>query len=151
MEKPIYQIESSLDGLYHIFESENEGRVIKKLVAYVKDEQLENRYHLIFGDLDDSNSLDVFAVSNNNDMVMVLSTVIKTLFEFFDKNPNSSVIFTGSTDARTRLYRAVIGKLFNKVSEYYSVKGVNTDGSIEEFDKSKQYQGYLISSKNEEE
>ncbi len=148
MEKPIYTITASDDGLYYSFKSKNDNRVINKFVAYIPDEFLPERYHLLFGDMPDDKTFDVFAVSNNNDMVLVLSTVIKTLLEFFVKNPDKTVFFTGSTLSRTRLYRVIIGKLMNNVELYYEISGMLDDGTFEKFNSVKTYKAFLIAKKS---
>lgn len=144
MEKPVYNIETSPDGLYHIFESIGLQKHTKKMVVYVPDENKTNLFHLIFGDLTDDYTLDVFAISNNQDMKMILATVIQTLFAFFEINPTKKVFFTGSTDARTRLYRAKISNLFEKTGIFYHIYGLLEDDSTEPFNKTGYYKGYFI-------
>jgi hypothetical protein len=147
MEKPIYNIETSPDGLYHIFESIGINKDTRKMVVYVPDENKEDLFHLIFGDLTDDNTIDVFAISNNQDMKMILSSVIQTLHIFFEINPTKKVFFTGSTDARTRLYRATISKLFAKTELFYNIYGLLNNDTTEPFVKTTQYKGYFIEKK----
>ena len=148
MEKPVYNIETSPDGLYHIFESIGNAKTIKKLAVYIPDENRPEMYHLVFGDLKDDDSIDVFAISNNQDMKIILSSVIRTLPVFFEKNPDKKVFFTGSTDSRTRLYRATIAKLLHEAELYYHIYGLLDDGTLEPFVKSNYYKGYLIEKKS---
>jgi hypothetical protein len=149
MEKPIYNIETSPDGLYHIFDSVGVQKNTKKMVVYVPDENKADLFHLIFGDVTDDYNLDVFAISNNQDMKMILSSVIQTLYAFFEINPNKKVFFTGSTEARTRLYRATISKLFEKTELFYNICGLLDDDSTEPFNKSTNYKGYFIEKRHE--
>jgi hypothetical protein len=148
MEKPIYNIETSPDGLYHIFESIGLERNTRKMVVYVPDEIKANLFHLIFGDLTDDYTLDVYSTSNNQDMKIILTSVIQTLYAFFELNPTKKVFFTGSTDARTRLYRAIISKLFEKTELFYNIYGLLEDDSTEPFSKVNYYKGYFIEKKS---
>lgn len=77
MEKPIYNIESSSNRLLYEFESNSNHKIIKKAVVYLPIKQDPNLYELIFGDLQDDGTIDVQTVSNNQDIVLILNTVIK--------------------------------------------------------------------------
>lgn len=149
MEKPAYVVKSTPDALQHIFESINDEKIIKKIVAFVQVEENPDLFQLVFGDLTSDGQIDVFSVSNNNDMKLVLTTVIGTLLTFFDKNPSKTVIFTGSTTARTRLYRAVISKHLKQSELFYDIKGILENGKSEHFESNHIYLGYLIKQKNE--
>ena len=118
------------------------------MVVYVPDENKADLFHLIFGDITDDYSLDVFAISNNQDMKMILASVVQTLYAFFELNPTKKVFFTGSTDARTRLYRATISNLFEKTELYYNIYGLLDDDSTEPFRKTTYYKGYFIEKKS---
>lgn len=80
-------------------------------------------------------------------MAKILSTVISTLSQFFERNPTKIVIFRGSTDTRTRLYRAVISKLLMQVSNDFEVRGINYDETIELFQPNTDYFAYVINKK----
>lgn len=80
--------------------------------------------NLLFGDLLPNGKIDTLSVSNNSDMRIVLTTVVSTLFSFFEQNPDKIVFFTGSTLSRTRLYRAVISKFIQETELFYDIKGI---------------------------
>ena len=141
MEKPIYNIESSSDRLLYEFESNSNHKIIKKAVVYLPIKQSPNLYELIFGDLQDDGTIDVQTVSNNQDIVLILNTVIKTLYHFFELYPSKTVIFTGSSASRNRLYRAVISKLIN---EKFDIFGITFDDEIELFVANKNYFAFQI-------
>jgi hypothetical protein len=148
MEKPTYNVKSSDDGLKYFFESINDDKIIKKVVAYLPTAESPNLYQLIFGDLLPNGEIDVFSNSNNQDMRLVLTTVVGTLAEFFEKYPRKTVAFTGSTNSRTRLYRAAITKFIQTTELYYQVLGILEDDSIENFNPNHQYYAYLIKQKD---
>jgi hypothetical protein len=141
MEKPIYNIESSSDRLLYEFESNSDYKIIKKAVVYLPIKQDPNLYELIFGDLQDDGTIDVQTVSNNQDIFLILNTVIKTLYHFFELYPSKTVIFTGSSASRNRLYRAVISKL---ISEKFAIFGITFDDEIELFVPNKNYFAFQI-------
>ena len=144
MEKPHYELKSTPNALQHVFESVSDDKVIQKIVAYIPTEDDDEYYQLIFGDLLPNGKIDTLSISNNNDMRMVLTTVVSTLFSFFEQNPNKIVFFTGSTLSRTRLYRAVISKFIQQTELFYDIKGITEDESIEKFDNNHSYIAYLI-------
>jgi hypothetical protein len=145
MEKPHYVIRSSSDGFWYEFDSISDDRTIKKAVAYYP--YSEEIYQLVFGTLI-NDSIDTLDNSNNQDMTKVLSTVIQTVIYFLEVYPDNSVIFTGSTPARTRLYRATISKLLENLGETYLVQGILPNFDIEIFNSSTSYYAYLISKKS---
>lgn len=60
------------------------------------------------------------AVSDNGDTEKVLATVTDALYVFFDKHPTSYVYATGSTKARTRLYRMGITRFHDEMqNDFY--------------------------------
>lgn len=69
---------------------------------------IKNIYNLGFGDLQADGSIDDKANSNNGDIIKVLSTVIYIIKDFTEENPESKIIFSGSTKERTALYQRII-------------------------------------------
>ena len=149
MKKPTYVLKSTPNALQHVFESVKDDIVIQKIVVYLTTDDNPNLYQLVFGDLTPDGEIDTLSVSNNDDMKIVLSTVVSTLFSFFELNPDKKVVFTGSTLSRTRLYRAVISKFILETELFYQIKGITEAGNLEEFQIDKTYLGYLIQRKNE--
>ncbi|MFY7910977.1 MAG: DUF6934 family protein [Emticicia sp.] len=150
MNKPSYKIETSADGLWYEFVSDSQHKSIRKGVGYYLYEENDIEYaELAFGDILPNGNIDIKAISDNQDMVIVLSTVIITLYNFFELYPQKTVVFTGSSASRNRLYRAIISKLFEEGRQFFDVSGINYDGSKELFIKNKDYLAFQISLKNE--
>jgi hypothetical protein len=143
MEKPAYSLESSSDNTFYFFESIGE-KSIKKAIGYIPFEDNPTIVELVFGDLTDTYSIDFMTVSDNQDMQMVISTVIKSVKYFLEKYPDKIIYFRGSTPARTRLYRAVIAKNLDTTELFYDVLGILENEQSEPFNKSNSYIGYLI-------
>ena len=150
MEKPNYKITSSEDGLWNEFESVGEEKIVKKAVGYYLFTENENEYaELSFGDIKENGSIDLKVVTDNKDFIFVIGTVITTLYRFFELYPNKIVVFTGSSSSRNRLYRAIIGKLFEEGKKYFEIEGVTFEGETESFEKNKDYLAFQISVKDE--
>ena len=127
MKKPKYQYKA--DDNFEFFEFYSEGKkgIIKKIVQYQKTSD-ENVYNLAFGDYDErSNSIDDMSITNNGDSLKVLATVASTVYAFIEKYPNASIIATGSTSVRTRLYRMGITNNLDEISEDFAIFGYTTD------------------------
>lgn len=144
MEKPHYPILSSPDNYWYEFDSISPEKTIRKAVAYYLYSEEEDIYQLVFGNFVDG-KIDTMDKSSNKDMKMVLTTVIQTLINFLELYPKKSVIFTGSTQSRTRLYRATISKLLDNLDDSYKVYGISYELIREPFNPDSEYFAYLIS------
>jgi len=82
-----YVIDSNEDATEFDFVSIGPKGKIIKAIRYKKI--AINRYMLGFGDYDEAtDTIDDKVLSNNKDAIKVLSTVAKTLYEFFEKHPD---------------------------------------------------------------
>jgi len=153
MEKPVYPISTFENGLYHFFDSVNDNVVTKKVVAFSPSTENEQIYRLAFGDLLPNGNIDVYSASQNKDIELILSTVIKAIESFFVYHPEKIISFAGSTPARTPLYRAVINKFIDNLENppelSNKIYGFTDENEIESFQKDKTYIGYLIHKTNE--
>ena len=143
MKLPKYPLASS-DKL-QTFEFISEGRkgLIYKLVQY-KQTNLKDIFNLAFGDKDHTTGeIDDTVISNNGDSERVLATVVATIYAFTDKYPDAWIYATGSTKARTRLYRMGITKYFPEVKVDFEILGEKND-DWETFRKNIEYDGFLI-------
>ena len=128
-----------------VFEFISEGihGSIPKLVIYSKT-HLHNFYNLGFGDKDKTTGqIDDEVVTNNGDSEKVLATVASTLYIFMDKFPDAMVFATGSTIARTRLYRIGISNNLTEIEENFEVYGLLGD-SWQRFQKQTEFDGFLV-------
>jgi hypothetical protein len=109
-----------------VFEFISEGirGSIPKLVIYSAT-HLHYFYNLGFGDKDGTTGqIDDEVVTNNGDSEKVLATVASTLYIFMEKFPDAMVFVTGSTKARTRLYRIGISNNLAEIQEDFEVFGL---------------------------
>ena len=141
-----YNFESSSDALRFEFESLSPQKQIRKVVEYTPLPQNSNVYNLGFGDLKEDGTIDDLVVSDNKDMEKVLTTVIQTIFRFFESRPQNTILFLGSTESRTRLYQIVIAKSIDTMGNLLQIRGIR-NAEVEEFVKGVNYEGFLINLK----
>ena len=146
MKLPKYPLASS-DRLFTFeFISEGPKGLIHKLVRY-QPTNLKDVYNLAFGDKDlKSGEINDTIISNNGDSEKVLASVVSSIYAFTDKYPDSWIYATGSTKARTRLYRIGISKFLSEVTDDFDVFGEKND-DWESFNKNIEYEGFLVKRK----
>ena len=137
---------TNTNGLFFEFESISPHQRIKKIIAYTLLQQDSDIYNLALGDILETGEVSDLSVSNNSDMVKVIATVVKSLFLFFEKYPNSFVFFKGSTPERTRLYRIIISRELNQAQKKFVIYG-EINSEIEYFRPNQDYTSFIISLK----
>lgn len=144
IEKYALKAESSLTVFE--FVSEGPNGLIRKLILFQETNQ-PDVYNLAFGDKNaGTGEIDDFAISNNGDTDKVLATVVAALYAFFDKHPAAFVYATGSTKARTRLYRMGITRFYQEMRKDFDLYGQIGD-EFYEFEVGKEYGGFLAQRK----
>jgi hypothetical protein len=133
--------------LVYRFTSEGPRGLVKKSVTYSSTE-IENVYNLGFGDYDSTtDQVNDLSVTNNGDSKKILATVASTLYAFTDKFPKAWVGATGSTPARTRLYRMGITNNLHEILKYFVIFGYSLDEEWQLFIVGKEYKAFLITKK----
>jgi len=128
------------------FTSDGPKGQIRKLVKY-SETNLKDLYNLAFGDRDEeSGEIDDKSISNNGDSDMVLATVVSTVYAFTERYPDSWVFATGSTKARTRLYRRGLTKYLLEIRRDFQVFGLIDDEWVP-FEKDVNYEAFLVKRK----
>lgn len=137
------------DADFKIFEFISEGPKgkIKKIVQY-SETNSKDLYNLGFGDKNDlTNEIDDFVITNNGDSQKVLATVASTLFVFTDHYPQAYVLATGSTLARTRLYRIGITNNLALIEKDFYIFGLKGNVWFK-FKKNGPYDAFVVKRKN---
>jgi hypothetical protein len=142
MNLPKYPLKAEKSLMVFEFTSEGPKGKIKKVVKY-SETNLKDLYNLAFGDKDDSGEINDNTISNNGDSDMVLSTVVATVYAFTDKYPDSWIFATGSSKARTRLYRIGIAKYLLEIKSDFQVFGLKNE-EWESFEKDVMYDAFLV-------
>ena len=146
MRNQIYELETAQSFATYEFVSKGPKGHIRKLVKYT---ELGNAgiFNLGFGDkLGDSDDFDDKVISDNKDSLKVLATAVATIYQFTDKFPYASIFATGSTLARTRLYRIGISNALEEIEKDFNILGF-FDGQWETFEKNKDYSAFSITRK----
>jgi hypothetical protein len=147
MNLPTYDVKlkSEISNTFEFF-SEGKNGKIRKVVVFQKI--ADGIFNLAFGDkIEETGTLDDENVSDNGDTEKVLATVVLTIFMFTDKYPDAYIFATGSTPARTRLYRRSIFKFIEEAKENFNLYGVLDDQQTEVFIPNKDYKGFVIQRK----
>lgn len=131
----------------YVFISEGKKR-IEKVVDFAPI-GIKNVMNIAFGDLLPDGSVDDRANSNNGDILKVLATVVKILKVFTTRHPKVGILFTGSTDERTKLYTRILKTYymaFCKEFIIYAIVGTEKDNKTIPFDprENLQYLAFLI-------
>ena len=145
MDKDTYPV-TEIQPLIYSFISVGPKGQIRKIIAYQATD-VEDEYNLALLD-ETAGGFSDLPVTANDDMDRVLATVIGSINFFFDQHPNATLVFTGSSDARTRLYRAIIGKFIDRISEKFDVYGVRND-DYENFVRNRSYESFIIRLRHE--
>ena len=112
-----YEINIETDFQTYEFQSIGSKGNITKVVSYTEI-NVKGYYNLGFGDNDlVTGYVSDLKVTNNGDSKKVLATVSATLYAFSEKHPKAIVIATGSTQARTRLYRMGIANNLKEIEK----------------------------------
>jgi hypothetical protein len=146
MRLPKYRLKAEKSLMVFEFISQGPKGQIPKLVKY-SETNLKDMYNLAFGDKDaKTGQINDTIISNNGDSDMILATVVSTVYAFTDKYPDAWVFATGSTKARTRLYRMGITKYITEIKKDFQVFGLNDD-EWEKFEKEVEYEAFLVKRK----
>ncbi len=138
-----YKVNISKDFQTFEFVSVGSKGSITKVVRY-NEINVKGFYNLGFGDKDPiTNFISDLTVTNNGDSQKVLATVAATLYAFTDENPEATVIATGSTEARTRLYRMGITNNLEAIENDFMVMGL-TETDWEPFRRNVTYGAFLV-------
>lgn len=125
------------------FTSQGPKGQIPKLVKY-SETNLKDMYNLALGDKDiKTGQINDTIISNNGDSDMFLATVVSTVYAFTDKYPDVWIFATGSTKARTRLYRMGITKYVTEIKKDFQIFGLRDD-QWEKFEKEVDYEAFLV-------
>lgn len=143
-----YSVKAATDFTSFEFDSIGPKGTVGKVVRYTEI-NLKGFYNLGFGDKDHvTGFISDLSVTNNNDSKKILATVAATLYVFTDFYPNSTIIATGSTQARTRLYRMGISNNLSEIEQDFIVLGLTEKQEWEKFRKNVIYGAFLVRRKS---
>lgn len=135
---------SNIGDTFYLFDSIGSQGTIKKLVAFT--EIGPNKYNLGFGDYVDEGISDK-AISNNRDLIKVISTVVKILYDFYNFHPDAIIEFRGVDKKRTNLYNAILKRRYDEVEPYFLIEGWR-EGKKEKYNVEHRYEKFEIQLKD---
>lgn len=142
-----YKVETSGQAFTFEFDSEGSKGRIRKVIQFVPLAG-ESVFNLGFGDKSlKTGDFDDLSVTNNNDTEKVLATVVTVVYAFSGRFPRAWIYATGSTPARTRLYRMGITKYYHLAVKDFYIFGQRPDDEWEPFQKGRDYQAFLVTRK----
>ena len=143
MKLPRYELKAEKSLMVFEFISEGFKGEILKLIIF-SETSLKGVYNLAFGDKSaGTEEIDDTVVSNNGDSEKVLATVVSAIYAFTDYYPETWIHATGSTKARTRLYRMGISKYFDEVKQDFVIFGFR-DGEWVDFEKDVDFSAFIV-------
>ena len=141
-----YQLKAGQELLSYEFISEGPKGLIRKRIQFT----LVNRnqvFNLAFGDKDSiTGDIDDLTISNNGDSEKVLATVVGAVYAFCDRHPGAWIYASGSTRARTRLYKIGINKYYDEIKKDFDIFGQIEEG-WEPYTKGRNYIAFLAQKK----
>ena len=141
-----YHLKSSSQFSRFEFVSEGPKGTILKLIEF-QDTNSPGIYNPAFGDVDpNTEEINDLSVSDNGDTEKVLGTVISAVYAFLNEYPDAYIYATGSTNARTRLYRMGITKYYGQMQKDFYLYGQIGD-DFSEFEIGIKYDGFLAQRK----
>jgi hypothetical protein len=135
----------NFDPAFRLFEFVSDGPkgAVTKVVRY-SETNLKDVFNLGFGDRDrKTGNINDLNITNNGDSQKVLATVAATLYVFTDNYPEATVVATGSTLARTRLYRMGITTNLEAIEQDFNIFGLS-NVIWEPFRKGIKYDAFLV-------
>ncbi len=151
---PKYKITGSEQSETFEFISVGSKGNIEKLIHF---QNTDNPliYNLAFGDKIETvidgelvTEIDDRVISENGDII--LATVVSAVYEYSARYPERWIIFSGSDDIRTRLYRIAITKNYNDLCRDFHIFGVDFINDILvriAFDSSTHFLGFIVKRK----
>jgi len=140
MIKEHYPLTSNKKNNAFLFNSIGKKGTILKVIIF--EDSAENRYNLAFGDAV-NNQLDDKVITNNNDLIMVISTVVKAVYLFLEVHPNAIIEIDPVDEKRGLLYNRIFKRRYTEIIANYNIIGIN-DKLEEVYNPEKLYQEFEI-------
>jgi len=138
-----YEIRSSSSAHQFNFYSTGPKGRIKKQVIFKAFEDNPKVFNIGFGDVDKNGEINDLTITDNKDSQKILATVAFAISKFLEKRPGFYVYATGSTKARSRLYRMGITNNLENILKNFTVFAF-ANNVWESFEKGKDYDEFLI-------
>ena len=132
MEHSAYQnIQSTRDLRTYRFSAHDMSDHSPKVVQF-SPTGIRGFYNLSVGDWPADGSQHPSVIAGHGTSAKMLATIVMILFAFTERYPRRAIIFQGTSAARNRLYRMIIGKLMADLKGLFEVSALvrGLDGSL---------------------
>lgn len=113
-------IPSKLENAF-FFQSVGKKGIILKAIIF--EDMQDNYYNLAFGDVVDM-KLDDKIITNNNDLIKVISTVAKAIYLFAEKNPKAIIEIDPVDERRRWLYNKIFKRRHLEIVDIFEIIGI---------------------------
>ena len=128
----------------YFFVSEGENKRIVKMVVFTP--LGKKLWNLGFGDLQYNGYIDDSVVSNNDDLIKVISTVAKITYEFSEKYPLRRIQIKPVDEKRKRLYNHVFRRHYATINANFDIIGTY-ESKKETYSPKKNYDTFELNRK----
>jgi len=128
-----------------MFNSEGPNGIIKKGILF--QEQEDGHYNLALVEYRKGRLLDD-VTSNNNDIVLIFATVIKSILKFMNKVPHAIIEVKTTDEKRLRVYNAIIQRHHQKFKHQLIFFGIIEDNR-HTIEAGKSYESFVIEKKKD--
>ena len=135
-----YLLESNSEKVFFYFRSKGVKGEIEKWVWFQK--LGKNKYNLAFGDLING-ELNDSVTSNNLDILMVISTVSKTIYEFFELHPEVVILIVPRNEKLKQFYNTIFRRRYKEVEKTFKLVGIYKNISTP-YNREKKYDKFEI-------
>jgi hypothetical protein len=137
-----YSIKSNREKTAFLFESTGPKGTILKFVLL---EDLGDMFNLAFGDVVEGRLVDS-VTSNNQDIVAILNTVAKCVYEFLEINPGVVIRIDPYDEKRKRLYNTIFQRRWREIEANFEIRAAIGE-ILHKYDPVKTYDYFLLKHK----
>jgi len=137
-----YSTKSNQEKTAFLFESKGPKGIILKFVLL---ENLGDMFNLAFGDVVEGQLIDS-VTSNNQDIVTILNTVAKCVYEFLEMNPGVVIRIDPYDEKRKRLYNTIFQRKHREIEVHFEIRAVVRE-VIQKYNPAKAYDYFLLKHK----
>ncbi len=134
-----------MNNTFFLFESIGEKGMIVKFVWFQNVH--ENVYNLAFGDFKDG-GFDDEVVTNNNDTLKVLTTIVKSVYDFVQNYPGVEIRIVSVDKRRAKLYNYVFRNRYNDWGANFDLFGVTEEDLPEAYTPENFYHKFVLKHKH---
>jgi hypothetical protein len=146
MNREFYPFKQNPHTYHYTFYSEGvKGKILKSVIF----QEIENDFcNLALGDYDEANEyFDDQSITDNGDLVKVLSTVFHITAHFLMIYPEKKIYVEANTHIKQRLYNRIIKNNFSQIQADYQVFGVLENEELEIFEPNTDYKALIVKKK----